>query len=152
MPENISIVPVTPKSCQPFLLEVMVFSPEAGFKFEVCVERGCRKPTATEPAKAIWKLVFDLYKQKKNDDDFDKIVHVSYTAVNELQQSKLAATAVNGLNSRQSKQLISRVHPAVKDVADMSKLKPADREKKKKKIEKEMSKTVDLVNLDLGGQ
>ena len=44
---NISVVPIAPqgKICKPFLLEVMVFSPESGFKFKVIVERSCT-PTA----------------------------------------------------------------------------------------------------------
>jgi len=31
--------PVARKRCKPFLLSVMVFSPEAGYKFEIEVER-----------------------------------------------------------------------------------------------------------------
>ena len=54
---SISVVPVGNKICKPFLLEVMVFSPEAGFKFKVMVERSC-----TPEADAIWKLVFDLFR------------------------------------------------------------------------------------------
>jgi hypothetical protein len=34
-----SVVKVGEKKCKPFLMEVMVFSPEAGYKFEVLVER-----------------------------------------------------------------------------------------------------------------
>ena len=33
-----SVVKIGPKRCRPFLLQVMVFSPEAGYKFEVVVE------------------------------------------------------------------------------------------------------------------
>jgi hypothetical protein len=36
----------------------MVFSPEAEFKFEVSVERSCKKPAGTLPAKTVFKLVF----------------------------------------------------------------------------------------------
>ncbi|HZS08881.1 MAG TPA: hypothetical protein VFD58_28855 [Blastocatellia bacterium] len=144
MPENISVVPVTAVSCQPFQLEVMVFSPEAGFKFQVTVERSCLKPTDTEPAREVWKLVFDLFRQKPNSSDFDQIVHVSYTGTNDLQQKKIASTAANGVNQQQSKQLITRVHPAIKDVTNISTLPPAEAEKRKGKVKNEMSKTVDL--------
>jgi hypothetical protein len=42
MPKSaISVVPIGKKVCKPFLLEVMVFSPEAGYKFKVIVERSC---------------------------------------------------------------------------------------------------------------
>ena len=37
---------------RPFLLEIMVFCPEAGYKFKVNVERSC-----TPEADALWKLV-----------------------------------------------------------------------------------------------
>ena len=36
---SISVVSTTGKPCKPFLLEVMVFSPESGYKFKVIVER-----------------------------------------------------------------------------------------------------------------
>jgi hypothetical protein len=144
MPENISIVPITKSSCQPFLLEVMVFSPEAGFKFEVSIERSCKKPTETEPAKAVFKLVFDLFKQKKNSDEFDQIVHVSYTGETDVQQKKIESMAANGVNTAQSKQLITRVHPAAKGAADIGNLPEKEAEKLKTKVKKEMSKTVDL--------
>ncbi len=36
---SISVVPIGTKVCKPFLLEVMVFSPESGYKFKVVVER-----------------------------------------------------------------------------------------------------------------
>src|SRR5687768_2887458 len=115
MPDNnISVVPVTPTSCSPFTLEVMVFSPESGFKFQVLVERSCIKSTTEEPAKEKWKLVFDLFKREEGATEFEKIVHVSYTAENQLQQKKVAATAKNGVNEEQAKQLITKVHPAVK--------------------------------------
>ena len=48
MPESsTSVVPIQDKICKPFLLEVMVFSPEAGYKFKVVVERDCT-PEADE--------------------------------------------------------------------------------------------------------
>ena len=144
MPDNVSVVPVTTKTCKPFTLEVMVFSHEAGFKFQVTVERSCIKATADEPAKEKWKLVFDLFKQKTGTSNFDQIVHVSYTAENTVQEKKVAATAATGVNSAQSKQLITKVHPTVKAVADIASLPPAEAEKRKQKVKKEMSKTVDL--------
>lgn len=145
MPDNnISVVPVTTKSCNPFSLEVMVFSPEAGFKFQVSVEKSCIKPVADEPAKAKWKLVFDLYKKKATGNDFDQIVHVSYTAENALQEKKVASTVANGVNPNQAKQLITKVHPAVKEAENLGDLPPAEADAVKKKVKERMSKTVDL--------
>jgi len=141
---NISVAPVTASSCKPFTLEVMVFSPEAGFKFQVSIERDCLKATATDPAITKWKLVFDLFKQKTGSSDFDHIVHVSYTAEGPTQEKKVAATAVSGVNPDQSKQLITKVHPAVKAVTDLDSLSDDEANKRKQKVKKEMSKTVDL--------
>ncbi|HVF91609.1 MAG TPA: hypothetical protein VNH22_16215 [Blastocatellia bacterium] len=141
---NISIAPVTTDSCRPFTLDVMVFSPEAGYKFQVSIERDCFKATATDPAIEQWKLVFDLYKQKPASTDFDQIVHVSYTAANPVQEKKVAATAATGLNADQSQQLITKVHPAVKGVEDLGSLPPDQANAAKQKVKDQMSKTVDL--------
>ena len=142
MPDNISVVPISSSACQPFKLEVMVFSPEAGFKFEVSVERSCTKATATDPAKAIWKLVFDLFKKMEAEDELIKIV--SYTAENEAQAKKIQATGAHGVNSEQSDQLVNVVHPAVKKVEHLDNLSAEEVEKRKTRVKKSMRKTVDL--------
>jgi len=145
MPENnISVATVTPTSCTPFLLEVMVFDPKDGFKFQVSVERSCIKATAEDPPKVKWKLVFDLYKNKAGSAEPDHIVHVSYTAENPVQEKKTASTAAKGVNQAQSKQLITKVHPAAKAAENIAALPPADADKVKQKVKNEMSKTVDL--------
>ena len=141
---SISIAPVTTNSCRPFTLDVMVFSPEAGYKFQVSIERDCIKATATDPEIEKWKLVFDLYKQKPGGSDFDQIVHVSYTAANPVQEKKVAATAANGINQAQSQQLITRVHPAVKAVEGFNSLPPDQVDAAKQKVKDQMSQTVDL--------
>jgi hypothetical protein len=141
---NISIAPVTTDSCKPFTLDVMVFSPESGYKFQVSIEKDCFKATPTDPAIEQWKLVFDLYKQKPAGTDFDQIVHVSYSAASPVQQKKLASTAANGINPAQSQQLVTRVHPAVKSVEGIGTLPPDQAEAAKEKVKTEMSKTVDL--------
>lgn len=141
---NVSVVPVTASSCKPFTLEVMVFSPESGYKFQVSVERSCVKPTEGEPAKEKWKLVFDLYKKKETGSDFDQLVHVSYTGENDVQERKISSTAAMGINPAQSKQLITKVHPSVKAVEDIDSLPPEEAAKKKAKVKKEMKKTVEL--------
>ena len=144
MPDNISVVPVTTTSCNPFTLEVMVFDPGDGFKFQVSIEKSCIKATTDEPAKIKWKLVFDLFKKQATGSDFDQIVHVSYTAENAQQEKKAASTAAKGVNQAQAKQLITKVHPAVKDVQNIDSLPPAEGEKRKQKVKSAMSKTVDL--------
>lgn len=146
MPDNISVVPLARSACQPFKLEVMVFNPEAGFKFEVSVERSCTKATETDLPKAVWKLVFDLF--RKFENEMVKVVHVSYTAENEVQAKKIQAT-LNGVNSEQSAQLINNVHPAVKKAENMDGLSPEEVEKRKKRIKNAMSKTVNLAVVEV---
>lgn len=144
MPDNISVVPVKANSCNPFTLNVMVFNPGDGFKFEVSVEKSCIKALADEPAKVKWKLVFDLYKKKATGSDFDLIVHVSYTAENAQQEKKVQSTTAKGVNQAQSKQLITKVHPAAKKAENIASQPPAEQEKTKQKVKSAMSKTVDL--------
>lgn len=144
MSANISVVPVGAKKCKPFLLEVMVFAPESGYKFEVSVERSC-----TPAAESIWKLVFDLYKKKKTGDTFDQIVHVSYRADSPVEAKGIESTAVNGVTAEQAKLLVNKVHPAVKAIEDAAGLPAEEVAKKKTKIKKEMSKVASAVSLDL---
>ena len=106
---SISVVPVGDKICKPFLLEVMVFSPEAGFKFKVVVERSC-----TPEADAIWKLVFDLF--RVTEDKEVQVVHVSFTTGAAVEQKAVQLMATEGIKPSQAKILIEEVHPAAKAV------------------------------------
>lgn len=110
---NASVVKVGgKKKCKPFVLNVMVFSPEDGFKFELAVERGC-----TAQNDSIWKLVFDLYKLKDGKSGtFDQIVHVSYTGKTPEENTGIANT-LDGVNDTQADILATEVHPAAKEFA-----------------------------------
>lgn len=115
MPEStISVVPIGPKLCKPFLLEVMVFSPESGFKFEVLVERAC-----TVTADPVWKLVFDLY--KLIDGQQVQVVHVSYTAKTPVESKAVQAMAAEGVKPVQATVLTQEVFPAAKQVVGKKK-------------------------------
>ena len=134
MPDSsISVVPVGDKICKPFLLEVMVFSPEAGYKFKVMVERSC-----TPEADPIWKLVFDLYRVK--DANEVQVVHVSFTTGTPVQQKAVQLMASEGVKPAQAKTLIEEVHPAAKAVEGVK--KPT--KKQKQQIHDAMSKVVDV--------
>jgi hypothetical protein len=136
MPGNgISVVETTKKKCKPFVLEVMVMSPEAGYKFEVYVERAC-----TPEKEAIWKLVFELY--KKIDNEFVQVVHVSYRAAAEPEEKGIEGTAVNGVSLEQARLLVNDVHPAVKEVT----AEPTPEQKER--IRKEMQR-VALANVEV---
>jgi len=112
----------------------MVFAPEPGFKFEVLVEKSC-----TKEAETLWKLVFDLYKKKKNGNDFDQIVHVSYTQGDPVEAEGIQNTAIEGVTDDQSDMLVTRVHPRVKALENAKDMSPEEFAAAKADIKKEMS-------------
>lgn len=107
MASKISVVSIGTKVCKPFVLEVMVFSPESGYKFKVNVERSC-----TKDADPIWKLVFDLYKLSEAAET--QLVHVSYTAGTPVEQKAISMMAGTGVSPAQSDTLVKKVYPAAK--------------------------------------
>ncbi len=119
MASTISIVPIGQKKCKPFLLEVMVFSPEAGFKFEVVVERAC-----TPTADPVMKLVFDLYKQI--EDKMVQVVHVSYSAKTPVEAQAIQGMADGGIKSAQAEAITTTVFPAAKKVVGKKKVAKKD--------------------------
>jgi len=131
-----TVVPIGEKICKPFLLEVMVFSPESGFKFKVVVERTC-----TQQAEAIWKLVFDLY--RITDGEEVQLVHVSFTAGAAVEQQAVQTMADEGITEAQSDVIINEVHPAVKDVAGV----PDPTPEQKQRIHDAMQKAVTAVDV-----
>ncbi len=128
-----SVVPVGKKVCRPFLVEVMVFSPEAGYKFKVIVERSC-----TPDADEIWKLVFDLYRVKGANEV--QIVHVSFTTGTPVEQKAVQLMASQGVKPAQADVLVKEVHPAAKAIAGVSKPTPAQ----KKRVHDAMAKVVSV--------
>jgi hypothetical protein len=107
MPSKISVVSIGRKVCKPFLLEIMVFSPESGYKFKVNVERSC-----TPEADELWKLVFDLFQLTGRNDV--QLVHVSFTAGTPVEQMAIQQMASNGVNAMQADVLVRQVFPAAK--------------------------------------
>ncbi|HJY76609.1 MAG TPA: hypothetical protein VKE95_08250 [Burkholderiales bacterium] len=135
MPQgSVSVVPTTGKVCKPFLLEVMVFSPESGFKFKVIVERSC-----TPEADEIWKLVFDLFQVSDAGTEV-QLVHVSYTTATPVEQQSVQDMATEGVKPPQATVLVDEVHPAAKAVA--GKKKPTAEQKKR--VRDAMSKVVNV--------
>jgi hypothetical protein len=130
---SISVVPVGDKICKPFLLEVMVFSPEAGFKFKVMVERSC-----TPEADAIWKLVFDLF--RVTEDKEVQVVHVSFTTGPAVEQKAVQLMATEGVKPSQAKILIEDVHPAAKAIEGVK--NPT--KKQKQQLHEAMSEVVNV--------
>ena len=109
MSSKISVVSIGNKVCKPFVLEIMVFSPESGYKFKVFVERSC-----TPEADAVWKLVFDLF--QIGDGEEIQLVHVSFTAGSPVEQKSIQQMASNGVSLPQSEVIVQRVFPAAKEL------------------------------------
>ena len=118
-----------PKTCKPFVIEVMVFAPASGFKIEVMIEKTC-----TPQADAIWKLVFDLYKKQATGTAFDQLVHVSFKGGTPVEQQGIEATAANGINPKQADALVNQVGPAVLQLKDAGTMKPEDLDALKKEV------------------
>jgi hypothetical protein len=135
---SISVVPIGAKKCKPFVLQVMVFSPESGFKFEVLVEKDCSPQN--DP---IWKLVFDLYKKQATGSDFDQIVHVSFTSGSTAEQKGVQSMVTQGVASGQADALTNDVYPAAKDLDGVQ--RPTDQQKQA--LHQAMSKAATSVDV-----
>jgi len=129
-----TVVPIGAKICKPFLLDVMVFSPESGYKFHVSVERDC-----TPTADAIWKLVFDLFQVVAGQPDV-ALVHVSFTSGTPVEEQAIQNMAAQGVNQAQADKLVNDVYRATKAVAGNSNPSP----EQKQAIHDAMSSVVNL--------
>jgi hypothetical protein len=99
----------------------MVFSPEAGYKFEFSVDRSC-----SPNLDPIWKLIFDLNK-KNAAGTFDQIVHVAFTAQAPEEQAGIQSMAANGVSDAASKVVVNQVYPAAKAIEGVQ--NPTDAQK-----------------------
>src|SRR5687767_10164742 len=104
---NVVITTGQKKQCKPFIFEVMVYSPEAGYKAQIVVERGC---TATNDS--VWKFVFDLYKKQATGGAFDQLVHISYRALTK-EENIAVVGMMDGLTDAQADALPG-LHEAAK--------------------------------------
>ena len=102
------------KKCKPFLLRVMVFSPEAGYKFNIEVQKACSSENDD-----VWKLFFDLF--KKIDDEFVEIVSVEFVAGTPDEIEKVAAITDQGMTRPQVRAFRDNVFPLVKPVGESGK-------------------------------
>ncbi|MBD0286335.1 MAG: hypothetical protein ICV53_18730 [Flavisolibacter sp.] len=111
------------KRCKPFLLRVMVFSPETGYKFTIEVQKAC-----TAQNEEVWKLLFDLY--KKINNEFVEVVSVEFVAGDPNEIEKVAAITDQGMTRPQVRAFRDNVFPLVKPFADSGN-KPTAADKKK---------------------
>ncbi len=110
------------KKCKPFLLRVMVFSPESGYKFTIEIQKACN--SQNEP---VWKLLFDLY--KKIEAEFVEIISVEFVAGDPNDIQKIAAVTDEGMKSAQVRAFRDNVYPLVKPFGDAGKVPTADEQK-----------------------
>jgi hypothetical protein len=126
MSSNLSAVSTGIKKCKPFLLEVMISPPrQDGFKFELTVEKGC-----TPENDAIWKLVFDLFKQMNGE--FVQVAHVSFKAGSQDEKKGIKDIAVNGITEKAAETATNEVLPKAKELASQGNSTPALNEELKK--------------------
>ncbi|NVN93083.1 MAG: hypothetical protein HXX11_21150 [Desulfuromonadales bacterium] len=130
---SIKVVPIGDKICRPFLLDVMVFSPESGYKFKVVVERSC-----SPEADPVWKLVFDLFRVMTDREV--QVVHVSFTAGTPVEQKAIQRMASVGVKPTQATILVDEVHPAAKAIEGVN--KPTLQQKQQ--LHDSMSKVVNV--------
>lgn len=109
------------KKCKPFLLRVMVYSPESGYKFTIEIQKAC-----TSKNEPVWKLLFDLY--KKIDGAFEEMVSVEFVAGDPNDIEKIAVITEEGMTRPQVRAFRDDVFPLVKPFAD-SGAKPTQEEK-----------------------
>lgn len=120
------------KKCKPFLLRVMVFSPESGFKFTIEIQKACN--SVNEP---VWKLLFDLH--KKIGTEFIEVVSVEFIAGDPNDIDKVAAITDEGMSRPQVRAFRDNVYPLVKPFGDAGKKPTADQ---KKKIDESIRKAI----------
>ncbi len=122
MPSTTSIT-TGGKKCKPFLLRVMVFSPESGYKFTVEVQKACN-----DKNEEVWKLLFDLY--KKINEEFVELVSVEFVSGDPNDIEKIAAVTDEGMKRAQVRAFRDNVFPLVKPFADSGKKPDAPTQKK----------------------
>ena len=111
MPTTVSTA-TAKDTCTEFRLKVMIFSPEAGFKFDVTIQKKCF------PTK--WILNFNLF--KKVNGEFVQIVAVEFEAEKKTEEKALEAISTDGVGVLQGRALRKKVFPLVKAGAEPSKI------------------------------
>ncbi len=115
------------KKCTPFLLRVMVFSPEAGFKFDVTVQHICT------PAEK-WKILFNLFKKVGNE--MVLVVSVEFEAEAPVEIKAAEQMSNEGVNFQQARQFNRGVFGATKPLADGHQPTPAEQAKVHREMQK----------------
>lgn len=123
MVDSVSTVTIETRRCQPFLIRVMVFSPESGYKFNIEVQKAC-----TANNEEVWKLLFSL--SKKINSQFEEILNVVFVAGDPNEIDRVAAITNEGLTRPQVRAFRDQVYPLTKPIADDGR-EPTPAEQKK---------------------
>ncbi|MEK6281084.1 MAG: hypothetical protein AABN95_12090 [Acidobacteriota bacterium] len=111
MPTTINTA-VRGETCLEFRIKVMIYSPEAGYKFDVTVQRKCF------PSKYL--VIFNLY--KKISGEFVLIVGVEFEAEKKEEKKAVEEISKNGVNVLQSRAFRKKVFPLTKEGAPAEKV------------------------------
>ncbi len=99
-------------TCTEFRIKVMIYSPEAGYKFDVTVQRKCF------PSKYL--VIFNLY--KKIGSEFVLIVSVEFEAEKKEEKKAVEEISKNGVGVLQSRAFRKKVFPLTKEGASADKI------------------------------
>lgn len=103
---------VEERVCTPFFVSVMVFSPEAGYKFFIKVQKSCSQKNLP-----IWKLRFEL--DKLIDGSFVKLVTVEVGANTDGEQEEVKKVVKEGMTFAQVKAMNQNVYPQAKIIGEL---------------------------------
>ena len=99
-----------PKTCTPFFISVMIFSPEAGFKYFVKVQKSCS--AKNDP---IWKLHFDL--ERIINEKFVRVLEIEIGVGTDGEEAKkVEKIAEDGITDKQSDIINKELFPITKVV------------------------------------
>ena len=122
-----------PKTCTPFFISVMIFSPEAGFKYFVKVQKSCS--ANNDP---IWKLHFDL--ERLINEKFARVLEIEIGVGTDGEEAKkVEKIAEDGITDKQSDIINKELFPITKVVA-VEKREPTKKEAEA--INKTMKKVI----------
>lgn len=99
------------KICTPFYISVMVYNPEAGWKFLLKVQKSCNM--TNDP---IWKLRFNLDRLIK--DEFVRVLEVEAGLGTDGEVAGAEKIVKDGINEGQLDLLVDEIYPKTKILAE----------------------------------
>jgi hypothetical protein len=113
------------RTCRPFSLSIMVYSPQSGYKFEIEIEKNC-----TAMNEAEWKFVFMLSKKNEASGELELLVQIKFKASTPEEAQGIAAITKTGLTESQFNVVNHDIYPLTKSWVDEAR-NPTPPEKQK---------------------